>query len=69
MPEHRWSGWPGAWCIDCGIEDPREIAMAEGDYEEDENGFPLAKDFGEQMICKEPGSGRFNPYLKNGRTS
>lgn len=18
---HRWSGWPGAWCLDCGITD------------------------------------------------
>lgn len=27
---HRWSGWPGAVCLDCGIEDPREIALADG---------------------------------------
>lgn len=38
--------------------------MANGDYEEDENGFPLPKDFGEQMECKEPGSNRFNAYVK-----
>lgn len=25
---HRWSGWPGAWCLDCGIADPREEALA-----------------------------------------
>lgn len=30
MAEHRWSGWPGAYCLDCGAEDPREIAMADG---------------------------------------
>lgn len=65
MVEHRWSGWPGAWCLDCGCDDPREVAMATGDYEEDENGYPLPKDFGDQMICKEPGSNRFNPYVKN----
>lgn len=22
--EHRWSGWPGAYCMDCGAEDKRE---------------------------------------------
>jgi hypothetical protein len=30
MSEHRWSGWPGAWCLDCVAEDPREVAMADG---------------------------------------
>jgi len=25
---HRWSGWPGAWCLDCGIADPHEEALA-----------------------------------------
>ena len=28
MPEHRWSGWPGAWCQDCGAEDARELCLA-----------------------------------------
>ena len=27
---HRWSGWPGAFCLDCGIEDPAEIELADG---------------------------------------
>ena len=27
---HRWSGWPGAWCLYCGVEDPREVALADG---------------------------------------
>lgn len=27
---HRWSGWPGAFCQDCFIEDPLEIAIADG---------------------------------------
>lgn len=30
MAEHRWSGWPGAFCLDCGAEDMREVALAEG---------------------------------------
>lgn len=30
---HRWSGWPGAICLDCGIEDPTECCLAENcDY-------------------------------------
>ena len=26
---HRWSGWPGAWCLelDCGQEDGNEVCM------------------------------------------
>jgi len=26
---HHWSGWPGAHCLDCGIEDPAEICLAD----------------------------------------
>ena len=22
--KHRWSGWPGAFCLVCGIDDPDE---------------------------------------------
>lgn len=29
MTQHRWSGWPGAWCLDCGVEDALEICVAE----------------------------------------
>ena len=29
--EHRWSGWPGAWCLDCGISDPYEDCLASHD--------------------------------------
>lgn len=27
--DHRWSGWPGAWCLDCGAEDKRELCAAQ----------------------------------------
>ena len=30
---HRWSGWPGAWCLDCGQEDGMEIALADNAYD------------------------------------
>jgi hypothetical protein len=26
MKQHRWSGWPGAYCLDCGANDPLEAA-------------------------------------------
>jgi hypothetical protein len=56
MSEHRWSGWPGAWCLDCGTEDANEIALAddewnEADFHQDRNG-----------PCPEPGSKRHDPY-------
>ena len=25
---HRWSGWPGAVCLDCGVEDQTEYCVA-----------------------------------------
>ena len=28
MAEHRWSGWPGAFCLDCGAEDQIEYCIA-----------------------------------------
>ena len=27
--EHRWSGWPGAFCLNCGVEDPLEQCIAD----------------------------------------
>lgn len=32
---HRWSGWPGAFCLYCGTEDGDEIALADGVSVED----------------------------------
>lgn len=28
--DHWWSGWPGAYCMKCGAEDPLEICLADG---------------------------------------
>lgn len=58
MPEHRWSGWPGAWCLDCGCSDPREDALAAG-KDIDHMTFEVSC-----MECKEPGSNRANPYVR-----
>lgn len=62
MVEHRWSGWPGAWCLDCGCDDPREIALAEGRFDADDEGNTHVSVTAEQMTCAEPGSGRHDPY-------
>jgi len=26
---HNWSGWPGAWCLNCGAECAMEICLAD----------------------------------------
>ena len=28
MSAHRFTGWPGAYCLDCGAEDAWETALA-----------------------------------------
>ena len=67
MTPHRWSGWPGAWCLDCGIEDPFEIAIGEGNYievpDDTEMGFHFEFPNVIATECKEPGSNRCNPYV------
>lgn len=65
---HRWSGWPGAWCLDCGCDDPQELALADGL----EFGDDTAANFALLVAqypghpglenCKEPGSKRHDPY-------
>jgi len=34
---HRWSGWPGAYCLKCGAGQALEVALADGwfDFEEE----------------------------------
>jgi hypothetical protein len=61
MAKHRWSGWPGAWCLDCGCADPDEVALAEG---RDEVSIDPAL-----LECPDPGSGRFDPYKGKERIS
>lgn len=60
--EHRWSGWPGAWCLDCGMGDPFEECLAEpgcvccpGQTEPCKVVCPP---------CPCPGEGKFDPYRK-----
>jgi hypothetical protein len=30
---HKWSGWPGTFCLKCGAEDPWEYAIANDYYD------------------------------------
>lgn len=72
VARHNWSGWPGAWCLDCGISDPLEQAMADGAiyFDEDNDGnlfhaWEEGKEAQYQCLpCPEPGSNRHNPYTK-----
>jgi len=52
---HRWSGWPGAWCLDCGREDPTELCA----IEHNEGCIRPECDPGE---CPEPNSHGYDPY-------
>lgn len=68
MKDHNWSGWPGAWCLDCGAEDQREICLAQacgvdhiftGHEPED---YVITPPICENTPCLEPGSRRHDPY-------
>jgi hypothetical protein len=68
---HTWSGWPGAWCFDCGCEDPFEACMGGCDQApSDEMGYPEPSrcPIHGQMArpCPTPGSNNFNPYILKG---
>jgi len=56
---HRWSGWPGAWCLDCGIDDPWEVALADGKDLDEVAAVP-------DTPCPEPGSHKHDPYYHEG---
>lgn len=69
MTEHRWSGWPGAWCLDCGCDDPGEIALVDGfdpctnTWSPPEAEAAWHERYAEVLAgCKEPNSLRHDPY-------
>jgi hypothetical protein len=73
MSAHRWSGWPGAWCLDCGAEDQNEICMAVHDVFltcanghlgcvlDCPDGPPCTEHVNGPCPC--PGEGRADPYM------
>jgi hypothetical protein len=58
MTDHRWSGWPGAYCLDCGCGDPFEVALAEGNFIEvaDNTEMGFHYEFPNVIAVKCPGS-------------
>lgn len=80
MTEHRWSGWPGAWCLDCGIDDARELCVATHDVafhcafghfmDADDpfvclDGHPIVECPEHQNApCPKPGANEHNPYVR-----
>lgn len=59
---HRWSGWPGAWCLDCGIEDQMEACIANHSHGPPYDEMGVSVDLCQNPPCPEPGSRRFDPY-------
>lgn len=33
MGNHKWSGWPGAYCLKCGAGHALEVALADNWYD------------------------------------
>jgi hypothetical protein len=78
MSECRWSGWPGAYCLDCGREDPRETTLADGMLyfvcalgptcpctdPIDCGNLVAVLETDLSLECAEPGSNRHNPYTR-----
>lgn len=58
MSQHRWSGWPGAWCLDCGQEDQNEACLAHCHI--DLESMPCEKH--RNGPCPHPGSRMHDPY-------
>lgn len=65
MSAHRWSGWPGAWCLDCGMPDMNEVCLADCAEGDPAEGIPCSEHRNEP--CQEPGSNRHNPYAEGAR--
>jgi hypothetical protein len=64
---HRWSGWPGAWCLDCGAECAEEVCI--GEHEHAHVSATAENPMGVEPQCRsgpcpEPGSDRHNPYAR-----
>ena len=67
MKDHNWSGWPGAWCLDCGAPDLTEIGLADGfGIDEDGNVIDMPPEY-INPPCPEPGSNRCNPYVRKNK--
>ncbi len=75
MSDHRWSGWPGAWCLDCGVEDRGELCLAIHSIsvtcvsghtmcEQNHTMQRCENENHHNSPCSESGSKRHDPYAK-----
>lgn len=69
MNDHHWSGWPGAWCLDCGAEcllaaqiDCIECFIVCCPQDEGKEEKVCTKHV--QKPCLHPGENLFNPYVE-----
>mgnify|MGYP001559590185 CR=1 FL=1 len=68
MNEHVWSGWPGCWCLSCGVEDVVEVCI--GTHPEAFSGPETPENpmgYVQHCVngpCPEPDSNRHNPYVR-----
>jgi len=62
MGKHKWSGWPGAFCLLCHAEDALESALALGWYD------PITDTFDTEEHKKEVIEAQNScPYTKDGQ--
>lgn len=72
MSQHRWCGWPGAGCLDCGAEDQNEICIgAHSVILQCVEGHVMCDEHEPQRCaehvnapCPYPGEGRADPYRR-----
>lgn len=71
---HNWSGWPGAWCLNCGIVDGVEQSLAD-DCEECHLPYGPEDEDQEIKICSKHTTGKcpgpkdgHNPYKGMGKS-
>ena len=70
MTLHKWSGWPGAFCLKCGSDDPIENAIGlgwldpyTGEYNSEEHRLEVMKalecrvedEYADGEPCSHPG--------------
>lgn len=66
--QHHWSGWPGAFCLHCGSEDPLENAIGLNWYDPWTNKWDTEeheKMCKEAQICTKPGPHNHCGQCKN----
>jgi hypothetical protein len=62
MKQHHWSVWPGAWCFDCGWDDPLEYAIANDLLDPCENKWVDSDEARKvRELASRPCPGKYNP--------